>query len=337
MIRSDELIYRGGAVLARRLPRTIGAGLTRFVSNSAYRVLPERRFITERRLRRVYGSEVSGAELAAMGRASFGSYARYWYDGARICNLADTEIEAGFGVEGFEHIQAALETGVAPILALPHLGGWEWAGAWMARIAGYPVISVVEPPTNRRLFEWMVTQRQRLGIDILPLGADAATALIKSVRSGQVVCLLSDRQVGSGGVEVEFFGEKTLLPAGPAAIALRTGAALLPTAVYQHPSHPQTQHRAGRYSLTRHRARGHRARGHRARGHRAVVLPPVAAQREGRLRADVARVTQDLARCLEQLILVAPEQWHLMQPNWPSDHQAVEQFRKQRRKSRQRP
>ncbi|MCY3967591.1 MAG: hypothetical protein OXF21_03355, partial [bacterium] len=119
----------------------------------------------------------------------------------------------------------------------------------------------------------------------------------------------------------------TLLPAGPAAIALRTGAALLPTAVYQHPSHPQTQHRAGRYSSTR----------HRARGHRAVVLPPVAVQREGRLRADVARVTQDLARCLEQLILVAPEQWHLMQPNWPSDHQAVEQFRKQRRKSRQRP
>jgi KDO2-lipid IV(A) lauroyltransferase len=103
--------------------------------------------------------------------------------------------------------------------------------------------------------------------------------------------LLCDRDLTGDGIEVEFFGERTTLPAGPATLALRTGAALLPTAVYFRP-------------------RG---------GHHAVVLPPIPTQREGRLRDDVARATQDLAHRFEELIRAAPEQWHLMQPNWPSD------------------
>jgi KDO2-lipid IV(A) lauroyltransferase len=90
---------------------------------------------------------------------------------------------------------------------------------------------------------------------------------------------------------VDFFGERTTLPGGPATLALRTGAPLLPTAVYfDGPDH-----------------------------RRSVVLPPVDTSRQGRLREDVQRVTQDLAHALEDLIRRAPEQWHLLQPNWPSD------------------
>ncbi|MXW43066.1 MAG: phosphatidylinositol mannoside acyltransferase [Acidimicrobiia bacterium] len=301
-LSGDEVVYRSGAVLARLLPRVVGTSLTQALGASAYRMLSERRYLTERRIQRVCGGGLGDKELAGLVRASFQSYARYWYDGARICGLSDSDIQVGFRHEGFEHIAEACASGVAPILVLPHLGGWEWAGAWMARVAGYPVMSVVEPPANERLFEWMVVQRQRIGIDIVPLSSDAAAVLIKALRSGQVVCLLSDRQVGSGGVEVEFFGETTMLPAGPAIIALRTGAALLPTAVYQEAIN-------SKHSM-----------------HRGVVMAPIVAERRGRLREDVGRVTQDLARCLEQLIRAAPEQWHLMQPNWPSDREALDKF-----------
>jgi KDO2-lipid IV(A) lauroyltransferase len=301
-LSADVVLYRSGAALARRLPQSVGAALTRAISRTAYRLLPERRFITERRLQRVCGPELQGEALAEAVQASFESYARYWFDGARVGDLNDTEVAAGFTHEGFHHIQEAIDSGTAPILALPHLGGWEWAGTWMARIPGYPVISVVEPLKTARLFEWMVEERRRMGIDIVALGPDAVSALIKSLRSGQVVCLLADRQVGSGGVEVEFFGERTLMPGGPAALALRTGAAILPTAVYQD-----------------------------GPNHRGVVLPPVPAERQGRLRADVARITQDLAWSLEELIRAAPEQWHLMQPNWPSDTDALRRFRQERR------
>jgi KDO2-lipid IV(A) lauroyltransferase len=93
------------------------------------------------------------------------------------------------------------------------------------------------------------------------------------------------------GVDVEFFGEKTTLPGGPATLALRTGAALLPTAVYSGPG----------------------------RGHTAVIMRPLATERVGKLREDVTRVTQALALDLETLIRRAPEQWYLFQPNWPSD------------------
>jgi len=92
-------------------------------------------------------------------------------------------------------------------------------------------------------------------------------------------------------VEVEFFGERTTLPGGPATLALRTGATVVPTAVYFRPG----------------------------RDHLGVVRPALEVERRGRLRDDIARITQAIAHELESLIRVAPEQWHLLQPNWPSD------------------
>jgi KDO2-lipid IV(A) lauroyltransferase len=106
------------------------------------------------------------------------------------------------------------------------------------------------------------------------------------------VCLLCDRDLGGGGIEVDFFGERTTLPAGPVTLGLRTGAPVFPTAVY--------------YDM------GPRER-------LGVVRPALDATRTGRLRDDVSRLTQALAHELEELIRRAPEQWHLLQPNWPSD------------------
>ena len=93
---------------------------------------------------------------------------------------------------------------------------------------------------------------------------------------------------------VEFFGERTRLPGGPAVTALRSGAPLVPAAAYFEGGHCH-----------------------------AVILPPIDTERRGKLRADVTRVTQDLASSLETLIRRAPEQWHLLQPNWPSDYDAL--------------
>jgi KDO2-lipid IV(A) lauroyltransferase len=127
-------------------------------------------------------------------------------------------------------------------------------------------------------------------MEVVGLGPSAGTEALAMLRENRAVCLPSDRHVGGVGVEVEFFGEQTMLPAGPATLALRTGAVLLPIAVYDRPG-----------------------------GCHGVVRPPIAIERRGRLRDDVARVTQVLAGELEVLISAEPEQWHLLQPNWPSD------------------
>ena len=117
------------------------------------------------------------------------------------------------------------------ILALPHMGGWDWAGRWLAD-QGIPVTVIVERIEPPELFDWFVTWRSDLGMKVVPLGPDAGRATLRALRDNEVVCLLSDRDIQRGGVEVEFFGERTTLPGGPATLALRTGAPLLPVGVY---------------------------------------------------------------------------------------------------------
>ena len=254
-----------------------------------------------RHLRRVMGEALDGDELDRLIDRTIDAYARYWVDSSRLQGIGPAEVDLGFTVEGFENIENAFARGVGPILALPHLGGWEWAGRWLTCRPGYEVTVVVEPQSPPELFEWMVRFRESFGMHVVPLGPDVASRVIKALKANHVVCLLCDRDIVGGGVEVEFFGETTTLPGGPATIALRTGAAIIPVGVYQQP---------GR--------------------HHAICRPPLDTERHGRLRADVARVTQELAGELERLIRRRPEQWHLMGPNWPSDHAALAEFRASR-------
>lgn len=244
-----------------------------------------------RHLRRV-DPTLNGLALRRAVQEAFDSYARYWLESFRLPGLSVEAVERGFEVDGFEHIADGLAAGKGVIVVLPHLGGWEWAGRWIAD-QGIPITVVVEKIEPPELFDWFVDLRSALGMHVVALGPDAGKTVMRALRDNHVVCLLADRDLQGGGPEVEFFGERTTLPGGPATIALRTGAPILPTGVYFKK---------------------------RVDGHAGWVRPPLVAERtDARLRDDVARVTQLLAYELEILIRRAPSQWHLFQPNWPSD------------------
>ncbi|MFV2039766.1 MAG: lysophospholipid acyltransferase family protein, partial [Acidimicrobiales bacterium] len=228
--------YRAGSVLAQRTPPAVVDPLRRAGSKLAARRSPERRFIVGRHLQRVVGPQLRGAALSRMIDAAFDAYARYWIDSARLQAMSDAQVDIGFSVEGFEHIEDAFDRGVGPILALPHLGGWEWAGRWLTCRPDYEVTVVVEPLENVALFEWMVDSRESFGMHVVPLGPEAAAVVVRALKANHVVCLLCDRDIGGGGIDVEFFGEGTTLPAGPATMAFRTGAAIIPVGVYQLPN-----------------------------------------------------------------------------------------------------
>jgi phosphatidylinositol dimannoside acyltransferase len=255
---------------------------------------PERRRVVARHLSRVLGRELSAVEERRLVAKTFEWYARYYHESFRIPDRSIEEIDQGFGYEGVGQIEEACARGQGPILALPHLGTWEWAGFWLARVLKYQVTAIVEPLEPPELFDWFVGFRESLGMKIVPLGPEATKASINTLNDGGILCLLADRDLQGNGVPVEFFGERTTLPAGPAMLALRTGSPLLPTAVYWRDG--------ARF------------------GH---VRPALDTERRGRLRDDIARVTQDLATAFELLISEAPEQWHLFQPNWPSDYTAL--------------
>jgi KDO2-lipid IV(A) lauroyltransferase len=185
-----------------------------------------------------------------------------------------------------------LSAGKGVILALPHLGGWEWAGRWLVD-RGHGLTVVVERLDPPELFDWFADLRAKLGMKVVALGPDAGREVIGALHRNDIVCLLCDRDIQRNGIEVEFFGERTTLPAGPVTVALRTGAPILPTAVYF------TDNKTGHLGLVR----------------RPLPLERTAES----LRADVARGTQLLAAELEYLVRRAPHQWHMFQPNWPSD------------------
>ncbi len=279
------------ALAARGLPGFAAQGLVPAIGMGANFASPERRSMIERHLRRV-DPTIGGLRLRRAVQEAFDSYTRYWMESFRLPYLSTRVVEKGMRVEGYDYVTQALELGNGVILALPHLGGWEWAGRWLAdRQHGVTaVVEAIEPP---ELFDWFADLRSKLGMQIVSLGPSAGREVIAALKRNDVVCLLSDRDIQRSGVEVEFFGETTTIPAGPATLSIRTGAPVLPTAVYFTD---------------------------RADGHLGIVRPPVDVTRSGDgLRSDVGRVSRSLAAELEYLIRRAPNQWHLFQANWPSD------------------
>jgi len=283
--------YQLGALAARVMPSVVAAGLVAPFGAGANLASPERREMVARHLRRV-DPTLRGLRLRRAVQDAFDSYTRYWLESFRLPSLSKRAVAAAFEQDGYHYVLEALDEGNGVIIGLAHLGGWEWAGRWIAD-RGHPISVVVERIDPPELFEWFVELRSRLGMHVIPLGDGAASAVMRALRDNHVVCLLSDRDLSGDGPEVEFFGERTTLPAGPAALALRTGAPIIPTGVY----------------FT-----------NRLDGHLGYARQRIKVERSGaRLREDVASVTQDLAHELEVLIRRAPTQWHLFQPNWPSD------------------
>ncbi len=119
-----------------------------------------------------------------------------------------------FTIDGWQQVLDGLEQGNGVILALPHLGGWEWAGRWMTD-QGFKMTVVVEALDPPELFEWFADLRQELGMTVVPTGPKAGPAVLKALRANETVCLLCDRDLDRTGVEVEFFGERTTLAGRP--------------------------------------------------------------------------------------------------------------------------
>ena len=282
--------YRAGVAVARVVPEPISLAVATAAGQAVAAVPSERRRMLRRHLRRVLGPDVDQAEVDRQARRAMGSYGRYWVDTFRVPSLSRDQLERGLSFRGREHLEAGLAAGRGVVLALPHLGGWELAGAYIAAM-GDPITVVVEALQPPEAFRWFAELRQTMGMTVVAADTGAGAAVARALAANHVVCLLCDRDLTGTGVPVDFFGERTTLPAGPATLALRTGAPLVPIAVYASGG-----------------------------GHEAVLRPPLDTVRRTTLRADVARVTQDVACELEVLIRQAPDQWHLLQPNWPSDH-----------------
>ena len=291
--RSDSSVVFGyGCVsmLARISPKFVIAVLTAVLVPVVTIAMRKKRTIVSRHMRRIQ-PQLSDRYIRRAVQKSYESYARYYIETFRLPLLNVKQIQSGVSIEGFEHIESGLQLGKGVILALPHLGGWEWSGRWLIQ-RGHRLNAVVEKLESPQLFEMFLQLRKKYGVQVIPLDDSAGVAVQQALARNEIVALLSDRDIQGTGIEVEFFGERTTIPTGPAFFALRTGAALVPLATY--------------FSK-------------RLDGHETIVRPALEVRRLATLSEDLQRISQDLANELELLIRRDPAQWHLFQPNWPSD------------------
>lgn len=289
----DYLAYlalRAGMGLLGVLP---GAAVRRMGSwfGRAWAVFDRgRRAMATRHMRRVLGEQASAEEAAIEVMRAYGRYyaEALWARAHRV-----EEMLSVTRVDGLEHILAARDAGTGMIYALPHMGNWE-AAAPIAVSEGVPVVAVAEELPNRRITDWFTDMRAGFGIEIvLATGrVEVMRRLEEAINQNKAVALLCDRDLKGRGVEVEFFGEKTTLPPGPATLAVRTGAPLLPVGCYFDDG-----------------------------GYRVVVKPPLPVPDAGTRGQKVEAMTQSLAYELEKIISEEPRQWHLVVPNWPSDRE----------------
>ena len=280
------LAMRVGVALVGILP----FGVVVFLGESVGRLFSlfdtGRRAMVRRHARRMGIEDVDGHV-----RRTFAAYGRYWAEALWIRPRRRDFVDARTTEEGLHWIEAARDAGTGVIVALPHLGNWEYAAVVGSRL-GLEVVAVAENLRNQRIRDWFLRMRSSLDIGVvLATGSGEVIRALEGViaRNG-VVALLSDRDLKRRGVTVRFFDEETTLPAGPASLALRTGAPILPVATYFTPT-----------------------------GHHVVVRPPVPIPAEGDRSQRIRVITQQIAEEFERFIRVAPEQWHLLQPNWPSD------------------
>ena len=239
-------------------------------------------------LARVIG--VRPAEVPdALMRASLESYGRYWREAFRLPTIDHRKLarEINDSVLGQDNLEAALAAGRGVVLALPHSGNWDVNGVWLAQHHG-TFTTVAERLKPESLYRRFIAYRERLGFEVLPLSGGERPpfeVLCERLRDNGVVCLMAERDLTRTGVQVDFFGEPTRMPAGPAKLALETGAALLPAHCWFEGD-----------------------------GWGCMMHPPLDC---GSL--DVSAITQALADQFAKNIAARPEDWHMLQPQWLAD------------------
>jgi lauroyl/myristoyl acyltransferase len=285
--------YVVGSRLAPALPERLAYVVAEALGGLYARLSRGKRRMVARNLARVTGEPLGSARLEALVQEAYRSYARYWMETFRLARQSGDFFLERFECRHVERLDAVLSRGSGAVVVVGHLGNWDAAGAW-AGASGRPMATVAEVVEPRRLFEFFREHRARLGITVYPAVPGIGGRLAAAAKGGKIVAILGDRDLAGHGVEVEFFGAKTTLPAGPASIATRARVPILV---------------AGVYGVTLPGGK---------RGWEAEMGEPIEVP-EGAGREAVPGLTREIARRLERYVARRPEEWHVFQPFWLED------------------
>ena len=223
--------YVSGWRLVRLLPEPAALGLFARIAEEVYR--RDGRSVQRLRanLARVH-PDLDEAGLGRLTHDAVRSYLRYWAESFRLPSWPIEDVVRRTRTVNEAVLRNAYAEGRGVIIPLPHMANWDWAGAW-ACATGMPLTTVAERLKPERLYDEFVAYRASLGMEILPSG-DPATfgTLLRRLEEGRLICLLADRDMSRAGVEVRLCGQPARMPRGPAELARRTGATIVPATLH---------------------------------------------------------------------------------------------------------
>ena len=280
--------YRGAEWLAMTLPEGTGRWLFETGGRLAHARLHGVRATVAANQAQVLGAEPGDERVELATREAFGLYARFWYDAFRVRSMPLGEFNRRTTMVNVENVDKALEAGRGVVCALPHMGNWDVAGHWFGA-NGYRISAVAEELKPARLYELFRRHREELGMRIIGLTKDGHVGqqLKQLLSENWMVALVADRDLSRRGIEVEMFGARRRVPAGPALLSLSSGAPLLVCPVYTRPD-----------------------------GWEVRIGEPLEFERTGVMREDVAALSRLMAERFERAIAAEPTDWHMFQPAW---------------------
>jgi KDO2-lipid IV(A) lauroyltransferase len=228
----------------------------------------------------------SAVELEVLVVKGISSYFRYWCDTFRFPGWSVEKIRNTVKVTNEHLLKDPVAAGTGVIVALPHSGNWDHAGAYFCA-QGIPLVSVAERLKPEKLFQKFLTYRRAIGMEILPLDGNTLPTLSNRLNEGKLIALVADRDFSKSGVEVDFFSKKAKMPIGPAVLSLRTGAPLITAQVSYNPN-----------------------------GIQIDFLGPLTPRIEGSLEERAKDLVQQCADNFETGISKHPEDWHMLQRIW---------------------
>jgi phosphatidylinositol dimannoside acyltransferase len=284
--RATDWAYAAGWMAVRAMPEF--AARTAFDTGARYAARHGGPDQLRKNLARVIGVRAVDVPDVLM-RASLVSYGRYWREVFRLPTMDHRALTRKItdSFVGLHNLESAIAAGRGAVFALPHSGNWDMAGMWLAQTHG-TFTTVVERLKPESLYRRFIDYRESLGFEVVPLSGGAQPpfdVLCERLRDGRVVCLMAERDLTRTGIEVDFFGEATRMPAGPAKLAIETGAALLPAHCWFEDN-----------------------------GWGISVHPPLDCS-----SGDVRAITQVLADHFAEDIAAYPADWHMLQPQWLAD------------------
>jgi KDO2-lipid IV(A) lauroyltransferase len=280
-------LFRLGNWIIGALPPRVRYPLAALTGRCVFFFMPARRRIAFANFAQVLGRPADDPLVRRTAQHAFGNYFKMFADFILMDSLTAEEIRRMVRPHGREHIDQALAGGKGAIVVTAHISNWDILAAASASY-GYPVSAVTDELPLGPLSQVVVASRARIGMKMIPLGAGSLRQIIKALGRNELVALASDLARGDRGIRVNFFNRPAVFPAGPAAIALKTGVPIIP-------------------------AWGRRDRDNL---YIAEIEAPIEVSRTGDTTHDIQVTTERIVAFFERIIRREPDQWLVFLPVW---------------------